>query len=216
MPQSVSKSKPAPLLTELQRASAARDARLAGEVHLPAHADESRWDDPDDQVNTRSPKQVRGYRRGDALGNLHRRGTDVTRDHMEAAHLFRVDWDIAALGLSGADPLAERVSGSAAGPALGPPAAAVVRAEKQREVSRVIRFVGPAAVPILLAVVVENHDVATWCRTLDAAAPPNTPKRDAKKELGKLLALLARLAEYYGIDEARDRAKQARAELERR
>lgn len=179
----------------------------------PVNADESRWDDPEDAVRTRSPKQVRGFRRGDVLGTMHRRGTDVTRDHLDAAQRFRHDWDVARVGLSGSDPMAERVGGSAAGPVLGPKAHEVARLSAQREVDRVMATIGAEGWPLLHWVVVLNGDVAAWVRANAAAPWPHDRKLDSKKEFGKLLHMLSRLAEHYGIDSRRDELKRIRKEL---
>ena len=183
------------------RSATARARRLAAEAASPPKADLSVWDDPDDRVNTRTPKQVRGHRRGDILGRMHRKNSDVTRDHVEAAHAFRVEYDIARIGLSSGDALAERVGGNA-GPSSGPTARATVRASKQRSVSAALACVGEEAVPLLLWVLIANRDVPSWCGFCQG----ESRKRPAViQELNKLLATLSRLVIFYGIDGTRDR-----------
>lgn len=197
----------------MHRSQQVEAAKAALPPPVPVNADESVWNDPADLVNTRSPKQVRGHRRGDVVGHMLRRGTDVTRDHVEAAHRFRVDWDIAHIGRSGASALAEKVGGIMPAPKTGPGAVAIEQAVKQREVLRVLRFVGDAGVPILLAVVIRNLDINGWCAT---ELERTQRKPDRKKEFGKLLMVLSRLCEFYGIDSRRDAANQARKELAQR
>ena len=196
------------------RAAAMRARRLASDAAPPAKADEARWDDPEDKVNTRSPKQVRGYRRADGIATLAKKCPDVTRDHVEAARMFRVDWDIAQLGLSGSNAYAERMGVVAAGPTLGPSAAATRRSAKEREVRKVLSVIGLGAAPLLLWVVVQGRDVNAWCA--DQAMRHAGRKPDRKKVLGGLLATLTRLAEIYGVDERRERLREARRFLDRR
>ena len=116
---------------------------------------------------------------------------------MQAASLFRCDWDIAHLGLSSGTALSERTSHSA-GPRTGPPAHATARSARERRVAHVLRVLGPAAVPLLLHVVVENRDVAAWCTAQEAR--PGGARPDPKKEFGRLLGVLDRLRELYGAD----------------
>ena len=194
-----------PLPTVDEKAKWARDLRLASEKLPPRHADVSSWPDPDDTLRTRSPKQVKGHRRGDVLGRLHRRGEDVTRDHLEAALSFRCDWDVAQLGYSPGDLLQEWVGGSA-GPSAGPSLAARTRAAKEREVRRVLAAVGPSATPLLLWVAVGNRDLASWCA--DQAAQHGR-KPDPKKVLGRLLATLDRLVDFYGVHHRQADLQQA-------
>ena len=195
-----------------EAAAHARAKRLAAEAAPPAHAHPMQWDDPEDSVQTRHPKQVRGFKRGDPLGRLHARGIDVSKDHLIAANMLRCAWDAARLGYTGGNPLSEYVSGSP-GPAFGPSAGAVERAVQEREVQRVLRFVGPTVTPLLLYVVIGNNDVAAWCAA--EAKRTGQVRPCAKKELGRLRGVLDRLVEYFGVDAARDRAKGARRELGR-
>lgn len=199
-----------PLDTVDARAKQARDKRLASEQAPPARTGaKTAWDDPEDAVNTRSPKQVRGYRRDDVLGHMANVGCDVTRDHLIAARMFRVDWDIAKIGLSGSDPIQDRVGGSLPGPVTGPTRNQAKRAQTERNVARCLRVMGAAAVPLLLHVVIQNGDIASWCR-LNAERKPNRAK-----EMGWLLGILTRLAEFYGVNSSRERLKEARRDLSR-
>ena len=211
VPQPVPPITPGPTVDDLARI--AKGARIASEQAVPPKSDLATWDDPEDLMRTRSPKQVKGRRRGDVLGRSQRRGTDVTRDHVEAAHRFRLDWDVAHIGLSGGNPLQEKVGGSAAGPSSGPTKLATRRAAAEREVSRVLKRLGPAASARMLFVVVENRDIAAWCCMF--RDHHGVKKPDPKLELGRLLAALDQLAENYGVNSERDRVK-ACASMERR
>lgn len=196
----------APGLSE--RHAQAEAAKAARPPVPPVAAEDSRWDDPEDRVNTRSPKQVRGFRRGDAVGRMHRRGTDITRDHVEAANRFRADWDNATIGLSG-EPQTERVSSGSPMPRTGPRAVDVAQLAARREVSRVQALIGIDGWPLLSWVVLDNGDIAGWVR----ANAARCRDLDPKKEFGRLLFMLGRLAEFYGIDSRRDELRRARREL---
>lgn len=202
------------LLTSEERARTAREKRLVSEQDIPAKADPSAWSDPSDTVNTRSPRQIKGHRRGDWLGKQYRRqNTDITRDHVEAASRFRCDWDVAQFGLSAGDVLARGFVGGGFGPSAGPTAAASARAVADREVRRVLAAIGPTAAPLLIWTVCENRDVRSFCM---AQSELLGEKQDEKKAFGRLLGVLDRLAEHYGINERRDRVKASRYDLERR
>ena len=207
VPRPVPAIAPRPTADDLSRT--ARDARIASEQATPPRSDPATWDDPLDALATKSPKQVKGRRRGDVLGRYSRRGTNVTRDHVEAAHRFRLDWDVARIGLSGGNPLADKVGGAKPGPCLGPTKLAARRASAEREVARILRRLGPAASARMLFVVVENRDIAAWCCMFRDHYGVKKP--DPKLELGRLLAALDQVAESYGVDSARDRAKAAAA-----
>ena len=196
-----------------ERSITARTARIASEDATPPKSEASVWDDPFGTANTKVPKQIKGRRRGDVLGRYSRRGTNVTRDHVEAAHRFRLDWDVAHIGLSGMNPLADKVGGTKPGPVLGPTKLATRRAAAEREVQRVLRRFGPAASARLLWVIVENKEISAWCCMF--SEHHGVKKPDPKLEFGRLLAGLDQLAEHYGVNEARDKAKEARAAMER-
>lgn len=203
-----------------QRAAKAERRRLSTPLPPPSHADESRWSDPEDTVNTRAPKQVRGYRRGDVLASMRRngRGSDVTPDHVEAANRFRADWDIATVGLSGMDPMLTGGLGGGFGPVAGPKARDVDQLRAQREVSRVQSAIGAGAWPLLHWVVVQNRDVSAWVRAHADKALPLAMQRDLRREreMGKLLAALTRLAEHYGVDSREQRLKEMRRDMAKR
>ena len=187
---------------------------MASEAALPPKSDAATWDDPEDAVQTRTPKQVKGRRRGDVLGRSYRRGTSVTRDHVEAAHRFRLDWDVAHIGLSGGNPLQEKVGGAGPGPSSGPTKLATRRAMAEREVQRVLKRLGPAASARLIWVVIENKEIPAWCSMFREHYGVKKP--DTKQEFGRMLAGLDQLAEHYGVDTNSDRLRAARASLERR
>lgn len=200
---------PRPRQTAEQRsASAAYQARLmrlAAEAAPPAKADGSVWDDPEDRLTTRQPKQIKGHRRGDVLGRLHRRGSSyVTREHVLAGQQFATAWDLAHIGPSHGAALAERVGGGMAGPRAGPGLEATQRAAAERDVARTLRAIGPAAVPLLIWTVIDSRDVAAWCA---ARIDPRTGKKPcAKVQMGRLLGVLDRLAEALGLAQDRSSA----------
>lgn len=172
-----------------------RDPRDAAPTHAPAHADPATWNDPNDTLRTRRPREVRGYRRGDLLALLQRRGNrEISTRHVEAARLFRVEWDVARYGLTG--------TGQGTGifvrpsPRSGPTAADHRRELAKREVDRVLLAVGTSAVPLLLWVVILNRDVKSWCDE-EAKRLGETLRPDPKKVFGRLLAVLDRLAEHF-------------------
>lgn len=182
----------APLPSLDQKAQWAKALRLASEQAAPLKADKSEWADPVDNLRQKTPPTVRGYKRGDALGRMARKpGTEITREHVAAAHTFKVAHDIATLGLTGGDPLTEKTSGSA-GPRQGHTVAATKRAAKEREVAKVAALLGPSALPLLAHVVLHNRDVAAWCRDQEAKSGR---KPNPTIVMGRLAGVLDRLSE---------------------
>lgn len=158
----------------------------------PPHADPALWRDPED--TERPTRHVRGFRRGDVLGWLRRRGNrEISKAHILAAREFRHHWDVARYGLTpgGVSAFAHVT----AGPRGGPPAADIEREVCKREVARVRRAVGDTAWPLLLWVVVLDRDVRAWC---DNSAARLGARPDERKAFGRLLAVLDRLAEHFG------------------
>lgn len=208
----VARAREAQEAAEIERLAALQESRHdtgAG----PPKSDDAQWPDPADTPNTRSPKVVRGRARGAVLRRLHARGDDITRDHLEASIRFACAWDAARFGFTAPGGAADG-GGGGFGPRLEPPKHAQQREAQARDVRRVLAFVGPAAEPLLIGVVIEDLDIAAWCDR-EATRRPDGRRPDPKKALGRLSAILDRLAEYYGIDERRDRAKAARASLAR-
>ena len=212
VPQPVPPITPGPTVDDLARI--AKGARIASEQAVPPKTDVSAWVDPEGAINTRSPKTVRGRRRNNAIWRLHARGSDITADHLEAGLRFQLDWDAARLGYTSGNPLQEKVGCTSAGPVTGPSKLATKRQVAAREVNRLLRFIGPAAVGLTVAVLIDNLDIASWCNR--EAARTGKKKRDSKKETGRLLAIMDSIANFYSIDSARDRVKETRAEVGRR
>src|SRR4051794_4328831 len=63
------------------------------------------------------------------------------------------------------------------------------------EARRGLRVAAGVFRPLLLAVVIEPVDVATWCRSHD-------PPRDRRTMVGALTLIMDKLASCYGIDRA--------------
>jgi hypothetical protein len=205
-------NRPKPTTLAEQSLAAARRAkgiRLAAEAAPPFRADESRWDDPEDAVQTRTPKQVKGHRRGDQVGRLYRTNGDVTRDMLLGANAFRCQYDIALYGLTDGDPLADRVGGSTPGPVVGPRRTETERAAAERDIIRLFRLLGRQQTEMLVHVVANDGTIPQWAR--DHAPEGKSNSDRDKRALGFLCAVLARVAEYYGLDERRDRAEGRRA-----
>jgi hypothetical protein len=160
--------------------------------NVPPHADVALWPDPED--SERPPRHVRGYRRGDVLGWLRRRGNqEISRAHILAAREFRHHFDVARYGLSGSGrDVSVRIQPA---PRTSPLRSDVLRQASLREVGRVYGAVGEAAWPLLLWVVVLDRDVRAWC---DDAAMRVGVRPDERKAFGRLLAVLDRLAEHFG------------------
>lgn len=183
----------------------ARERRIASEQATPAKAQASVWDDPADSVQTKTPRQTRGYRRQDVLGHMARSGCDVTKDMLIASRMFQVDVDVSRLGFSSGGDLADRVGCSPPGPSLGPSKACEARAAKQREVARVIKCLGQAAAKMVVFVSIHNYDIAAWCRLHSGN------KLERRKEMGKMLGAFQHLSEIYGVDSERDRIRSLKA-----
>lgn len=181
----------------------AREMRLAAEQAPPLKAELSVWDCPSDTANTRTPKQVRAYRRSDVLGHMARSGCDITKDMLIASRMFQADHDGALIGYSSADPMQDRVGGSVPGPSLGPSKNAVRQITKARDIARVLACLGSAAAKMIVAVLIHNMDIAAWCRM------HRNDKLERRKEMGKLLGALTHLVELMGVDTARDKARNA-------
>lgn len=181
----------------------AREMRLAAEQAPPLKAQLSVWDCPDDLVNTRTPKQVRAYRRQDVLGHMARSGCNVSKDMLIASRLFQATHDGATIGYSSGDPLQDRVGGSPPGPSMGPSKNSVRQITNAKDVARILACLGSAAAKMLVHVLIHNMDIAAWCRM------HRDDKLDRKREMGKLLAALTHLVEIMGVDTARDRARNA-------
>ena len=96
---------------------------------------------------------------------------------------------------------------------MGPSKLASKRASCERDVNRLLRFVGPAATGLLLAILVENIDPTNWCN--QEAERTGDKRKDSKKETGRFIEIMNRVAEFYGVDSARDKLKSARSEMER-
>jgi hypothetical protein len=211
-PRPLDPNRPKPPTLAEQSLAAARRAkalRLAAEAATPLHADEARWDDSEDAVHTRTPKQVRGYRRGDQVGRLHRKNGDIiTRDMVFGANAFRCQWDIVVYGLTNGDPLADRVGGSTPGPVLGPRRTETKRAAAERDIVRLLGQLGREQSEMLIHIVANDGTVPEWAR---AHAPSGKSNSDRDKlALGFLRAVLARVAQYYGFDERRDRVEEVK------
>lgn len=187
------------------RAKQARDRRIASEQAPPAKAGMSVWDDPSDTLQTKTPRQVRAYRRGDVLGHMARTGCDIDKDMLIASRMFQVDVDVARIGFSPSGNLSDRVGASPPGPSLGPSKNCVARAAKEREVRRVLNCLGAAAAEMVVFVAIHNRDIAAWCRLQPGERLNRT------KEMGKLLAAFRHLAEIYGVNSERDRVKRLNA-----
>ena len=189
----------------LRAASDAKRRRIHALSEPPAHSDGASWPDPDDQVQTRTPPQVRGFKRGAILEKMQRRGSDISREQIVGAAAFALDWDISTIGLTGRSPLEEGANRVAAGPVSGPSLAATEQARRGREVVRLLRQVGPDPAPALLVhVVVLNRGVAAWC---DEHPRPDGRPPCAKQIMGRLLGVLDICARFYG---ALDRPEAAR------
>ena len=190
--------RPTPLADadSLRAASEAKRRRLCGLTDPPAHAAATSWPDPDDQVATRTPPQVRGFKRGAILERMAKRGSDISREQIVGAAAFALDWDISTIGLTGRSPLDAASGRVAPGPTTGPSLAATEQARRGREVVRLLRQVGPEPAPALLVhVVVLNRDVAAWC---DEHPRPDGRPPCAKQTMGRLLAALDQVARFYG------------------
>lgn len=194
---------PAPGVDQLSRQ--ARDRRLVSEQATPAKAVMSVWDCPEDRSVTKTPKQIRSYRRGDVLGHMARSGCDVSRDMLLASRLFQCDVEIARLGFASGGSLTDSAGRQPPGPSLGPSKACEARAAKERDVRRTLACLGPAAAEIVVWVTIHNGDIASWCRH------HKDKNLDRKKEMGRLLAGLTHLAEVSGIDSERERVKSLKA-----
>ena len=155
----------------------------SGAVIREAVAEQAEWDDPDDK-NTRSktPRQVIGYRRADPLLILHRRGGEVTKDHIRAAHRFRDDYEIG----HGARPGYERPeAGCGAADAMG---AAEMQFRAMDSYKAAMLAVGIRLSSILVVVVLEGRSPTSYAEERG---------QSAVKMVGYLVAALDRLLEHY-------------------
>ena len=182
------------------KAARAEVARLAIAGAAPRQAQAMSWADPIDAYMTKTPKQVKGYARGNALRRLAARGSsDITRDHLDAADALACAHDGARIGYSGPVPLVEALRvGRSSRPSQGPNHAALRQEADNLLLRRVLIGVGPAARPLLIHCVVLGRDVASYA----AAHPdPVTGRRPCpKKLLGRLCAHLDRLVEILNLE----------------
>ena len=182
------------------KAARAHAVRLAIEGAAPRQAQPTSWSDPGDVCTTRTPKLVRGFTRGNALRRLAARGSsDISPQHLDAAHVLCLAHDGARIGYSGPVPVVETLRvGRSSSPCQGPSNAALRQEADNLLLRRVLIGVGPAARPLLIHVVVLGRDVASYA----AAHPdPVTGRRPCpKKLLGRLCAHLDRLVEILNLE----------------
>ena len=171
----------------LSRPAARSDERQPEPTVLrEAIAERAEWDDPSD-TNTRSktPRQVIGYRRADPLLILHKRGGEVTKDHIRAAHRFRDDYEIG----HGARPGYDRMN-AAAGSSDDKerPGAAEMQFRAMDGYKAAMLAVGIRLSSILVVVVLEGRSPTSYAEEKG---------QSAVKMVGYLVAALDRLQEHY-------------------
>ena len=212
MSQAISLSGSPPTGTPKRRISSARAkaaraqaTRQAIESAAPRQAQPTSWADPIDACTAKTPKQVKGFTRGNALRRLAARGSsDITRDHLDAADALACAHDGARIGYSGPVPVVEALRvGKSSSPSMGPNHAALRQEADNKLLRRVLVGVGPAARPLLIHVVLCGRDVASFA---NAHPDPATGKRPCpKKLLGRLTAHLDRLVEILNLESSSPR-----------
>jgi len=177
------------------RARQDRKRRIAGEATPPRRSEAATWPCPDDKANTRTPPTIKGRRRSvGVVARLFARGSaEITRAHVEAAHLLSCAWAGARVGYTSRSLCGESSGRTAAGPTQGPPATAVRQSADAATVQRAFRAVGPAAVPFVL---LDGGDLAGWC-AMQAGLTGRKPC--AKCAMGRLLGCLDRLLDVFGL-----------------
>lgn len=176
--------------------------RVAGEV------DAAAWSDPEDNnIHREHARTIRHYRTADVLVRMSRRpNSQITADHITAAGKVRLARDIAAVGLGGGNAYEPSVGRTATRARMDHGAAAATRYQREIELKRVIKAVGPSNQAIFRWVVLGNQDVESWVRdrTQRAEADPKIPRPDRKIELGKLIGVLNVLVDHYRLEIAMD------------
>ena len=161
------------------------------------------WRDPDDiKPNaTHRAREVTGYRTFCPLRRMSaHKGSQIEPRHILAADLLRAQVDIATIG-KGARSM-DALSRQGFGPVTFPPRTALERVWAMTQARRALARLAPSARVLVAEVVLMNRAVHAWCRQV-------TPPRDAKVEMGRLLAALDVLVDHYAaeIDEALARGK---------
>lgn len=176
--------------------------RGAGEV------DAAAWSDPEDHnIHREHARTIRHYRTADVLVRMARRpNSQITPDHITAANKVRLARDIAAVGLGGGNAYEPSVGRTATRARMDHGAAAATRYQRELELKRVIKAVGPSNQAIFRWVILGNQDVESWVRdrTQRAEADPLIPRPDRKIELGKLIGVLNVLVDHYRLEIAMD------------
>jgi len=123
---------------------------------------------------------------------MRQEGSQVSDRHIFAADRLRAAVDIAALGLSGLRDILP-INSVTYRPKSGPSQTAQKQARACVEVARVWRLYTLGQRDLLIAVVIQNRTLATWCRSREK---PISPAR----AMGMLLFCLDTLEAHYASE----------------
>lgn len=151
------------------------------------------WRDPEDmRPNARQPREISGYRTFCPLRRMMaHKGSQIEQRHVLAADMLRGQVDIAVIGKGGQS--MQMLGTQGYGPVAGPPGSAVQRLWALAGARRALGRLAPATRALVAEVVLLNRSIQQWCHD-------TTPFKDAKIEMGRLLAALDVLADHYATD----------------
>jgi hypothetical protein len=168
--------------------------------------------DPDDvRPNAaRAPRQVTGYRNFCILRRmiLSSPGGPITTEHVHAGDKLRELVDVAQIGRS-AGMVALNVH-LPSGPSMGPGVSALTQAQASRQVSRALTQFKLPEQMLLVAVVLQNQSLASFCR---AHPPPGMLQLDPRGMKIVLVDVLTRLAEHFSTEIDHELARGQRLAL---
>lgn len=129
-------------------------------------------------------KRVDGYRRADVVRNLAKRGEWINEVHVVACDRYLRDYEVGVMGA--------KLGGESAGvrpPGFSGRDVATERLAAIKRVRLVEKIIGPRLTPMLRLIVIENMTLKAWA---DGCGMPQ------QVALGRFIAILERMADYFG------------------
>lgn len=153
------------------------------------------WRDPNDTTPNAShrPREITGYRGYCPLRRMMAsKGSQITTAHVMAADRFRTQVDLAMIGCGGERDGEPNHQGF--GPHAGPSNGAILQATSSGAIKVALARFAASHLPMLIAIVLNNHSLHWWCAQSQARTGKTTPP---DIEMGRLLTILDILADHY-------------------